>query len=97
MWVMLLTVGTLFLMVAAIVMTALMYSYFASGGCELNQFFITFNLLLCVIASLNAIHPRVQEENPQSGLPTAAFVAGKSCRLGSGGGGGGEVAVKWWR
>lgn len=46
------------------------------SGCGLNQFFITMNIILAFVASVISIHPRVQEENPQSGLPQAAAVTG---------------------
>lgn len=77
-WLYLLLFGTGILYVGSVVMTGFMYALFTgnenSEDCGLNKFFITFNLILGIIASFIAIHPRVQEENPQSGLPQASVV-----------------------
>lgn len=52
-----------------------LYIYFTHGKegapekkCHTNKFFISFNLILCVIASALAIHPKVQERQPRSGM-----------------------------
>ncbi|PPQ91002.1 hypothetical protein CVT25_013927 [Psilocybe cyanescens] len=58
-----------------ITLTGLLYAYFAGSGCTLNQFFISFNLALCVIITLLSIHPAVQERNPRSGLAQSSMVA----------------------
>lgn len=58
-----------------ITLTGLLYGYFAGSGCTLNQFFISFNLALCVLITLISIHPTVQEHNPRSGLAQSAMVA----------------------
>lgn len=51
-----------------------LYIYFTHGldsapekKCHTNKFFISFNLILCVIASVLAIHPKIQENQPRSG------------------------------
>lgn len=51
-----------------------LYIYFTHGKdsapekkCHTNKFFISFNLILCVIASVLAIHPKIQEHQPRSG------------------------------
>ena len=51
-----------------------LYVYFTHGikdatpsKCHTNKFFISFNLILCIIASVLAIHPKVQEHQPRSG------------------------------
>jgi len=44
------------------------------GGCGLNIFFVTFNLLLSIAVSLLSISPRVQEAKPTSGLLQASIV-----------------------
>ena len=41
---------------------------FQSAGCALHKFFISFNLILCVIISIVSVHPKVQEHQPRSGL-----------------------------
>ncbi|KAA0708071.1 Serine incorporator 1 [Triplophysa tibetana] len=42
--------------------------YTQSEGCVLNKFFITFNMLFCVMASALSVLPKVQEHQPRSGL-----------------------------
>lgn len=59
----------------AIALTTVMYVFFASSGCSLNQFFITFNLILIIIISAICIHPSVQDANPRSGLAQSSMVA----------------------
>lgn len=58
-----------------ITLTGLMYGFFAGQSCTLNQFFITFNLILCIIITILCVHPAVQEANPRSGLAQASMVA----------------------
>jgi len=60
--------------IVAITLTGVMYAYFGKGGCQLNQFFISFNLVLCFIVSLLCIAPAVQEANPRSGLSQSDMV-----------------------
>uniref|UniRef100_A0A8C2E7N6 Si:ch73-267c23.10 n=1 Tax=Cyprinus carpio TaxID=7962 RepID=A0A8C2E7N6_CYPCA len=48
----------------------LCYNIYAQPeGCMLNKFFISFNMLLCVIASALSVMPRIQEYQPRSGAP----------------------------
>jgi len=56
-------------------MTGVLYAYFASSGCTLNRFFISFNLALTIIITVVCIHPVVQEYNPRSGLAQSGMVA----------------------
>ncbi|KAI9179616.1 Membrane protein tms1 [Blastocladiella emersonii ATCC 22665] len=65
------TVGLLVLGVTA---TGVMYGFFAGDGCSLNQFFITFNLILCLIACILSVTPQIQEQNPRSGLTQVSIV-----------------------
>ncbi|ORZ41621.1 serine incorporator/TMS membrane protein [Catenaria anguillulae PL171] len=65
------TVG---LLLVGITLTGVMYGFFAGSGCKLNQFFITFNLLLCLGACLLSIAPAIQESNPRSGLAQVSIV-----------------------
>ena len=51
-----------------------LFIYFTHGQegepetkCHTNKFFISFNLILCVVASVLAIHPKIQEHQPRSG------------------------------
>jgi len=59
-----------------IVIAVLGYVYYASAsGCGLHVFFITFNLILCLIATLISLLPKVQEFNPTSGILQSSFVS----------------------
>jgi hypothetical protein len=42
--------------------------------CALNKFFISFNLILCVIVSILSVLPSVQEMQPRSGLLQSSVV-----------------------
>jgi serine incorporator 1/3 len=52
-----------------------MYAWFGAAGCQLNQFFISFNLVLVILTSVTSVLPSVQEANAKSGLAQAAMVA----------------------
>lgn len=54
----------------------LFYVYYTTNeGCALHKFFISFNLILCIIASVVAILPKVQEYQPRSGLLQSSVVS----------------------
>ncbi|XP_046969651.1 probable serine incorporator isoform X2 [Vanessa cardui] len=54
----------------------LLYVYYTKpDGCDLSKFFISFNLILVVIASAISILPSVQEHQPRSGLLQSAVVS----------------------
>merc|ERR1719427_948582 len=56
--------------------TILFYVYYTtSSGCAINKFFISFNLILCIVISVMAILPKVQEAQPRSGLIQASFLS----------------------
>lgn len=55
-------------------LTGVLYAYFAGAGCTLNQFFISFNLALCILVTVLCVHPTIQEYNPRSGLAQAGVV-----------------------
>ncbi|KAJ1884034.1 Membrane protein tms1 [Kickxella alabastrina] len=73
-WRNLLVGGTLAMYLAFAVMTIVNYVVFASKGCGRNQFFITANMLVCILVSVASVHPRVQEANLKSGLAQAGMV-----------------------
>ncbi|KAJ3088283.1 hypothetical protein HK102_009120 [Quaeritorhiza haematococci] len=73
-WLVVLVIITFGAFAAAITLTVLMYVWFGGTSCQLNLFFITFNLILCAFAALVSIAPRVQEVNPKSGLAQSAMV-----------------------
>lgn len=60
---------------ATIALTGVLYAFFAGSGCTLNRFFISFNLVLCVIITALCVHPAVQDANPRSGLAQSSMVA----------------------
>lgn len=60
----------------AITGIVLLYVFYSkSDGCDLNKFFISFNLILCVIVSGVSILPSVQENLPRSGLLQSSVVS----------------------
>ncbi|ORY01015.1 TMS membrane protein/tumor differentially expressed protein [Basidiobolus meristosporus CBS 931.73] len=61
--------------IIVLVLIGLMYAYFGRNGCGLNQFYITFNLVLCVLITFLSVHPQIQEANSKSGLSQASMVA----------------------
>jgi hypothetical protein len=58
----------------AVTLTGVMYGFFATNGCSLNQFFVTLNLILCVLIALLCVSPKIQEGNSKSGLSQASIV-----------------------
>ncbi|KAI6155746.1 serine incorporator/TMS membrane protein [Pisolithus tinctorius] len=74
-WQCILVGSTAIMYIATISLTGVLYAYFAGPGCTLNQFFISFNLALCVLITILCVHPAVQERNPRSGLAQAGMVA----------------------
>lgn len=60
---------------ATISLTGVLYGFFAGSGCTLNRFFISFNLVLCIIITILCVHPLIQEYNPRSGLAQSGMVA----------------------
>ncbi|GAB1204946.1 hypothetical protein APSETT445_003611 [Aspergillus pseudonomiae] len=66
--------STIGMYIASIVMTVLMYVFFARGNCTMNQAAITVNLVVFLIISFVSIQPIVQESNPRAGLAQAAMV-----------------------
>ncbi|CEO60366.1 Membrane protein TMS1 [Penicillium brasilianum] len=66
--------STLGMYLASLVMTILMYVFFAKSGCSMNQAAITVNLIVFLIISAVSVQPAVQESNPRAGLAQAAMV-----------------------
>ncbi|KAL5364166.1 membrane protein TMS1 [Aspergillus floccosus] len=66
--------STLGMYLASLVMTILMYIFFARGDCAMNQAAITINLVVFLIISFVSVQPVVQESNPRAGLAQAAMV-----------------------
>ncbi|XP_031423913.1 serine incorporator 3 isoform X2 [Clupea harengus] len=53
----------------------LFYVFFAQPeSCALNKFFISFNMLFCIVASIVSVLPKVQESQPRSGLLQSSII-----------------------
>lgn len=65
--------GTLTMYLGVLVMTILMYIYFAQTGCSMNKFVISFNLILTIFITGFSITPIVQEYNPNAGLAQSSM------------------------
>eukprot|EP00095_Tigriopus_kingsejongensis_P010397 snap_masked-scaffold1565_size35505-processed-gene-0.0 protein:Tk10397 transcript:snap_masked-scaffold1565_size35505-processed-gene-0.0-mRNA-1 annotation:"hypothetical protein DAPPUDRAFT_303430" len=64
--------------ILVVVMIAFCFSYYTglqAGDCKLHEFFISFNMILCLILSGVSVLPMVQEHQPHSGLLQASFVS----------------------
>lgn len=57
------------------VLLLLYYTGVKTGECKLHEFFISFNLIVCVILSVVSVLPKVQEHMPQSGLLQSACIS----------------------
>ncbi|KAK3699589.1 hypothetical protein QZH41_014301, partial [Actinostola sp. cb2023] len=66
------TSGMYILSVGAVV--CYFFFFTTPDSCKTNKFFISFNLCLCVVISIIAIIPKVQEAQPSSGLLQAAVI-----------------------
>ncbi len=80
-WKWILIGSTLGLFVVQIALTIVQYAFFASSGCGLNQFFISFNLALSILVTVISISPNVQEANPRSGLAQSGMVVAYTAYL----------------
>lgn len=53
-----------------------LYIFYASDGdCKINKFFVSVNLIFCVIVSIVSCIPKIQEVNPHSGLLQSSFIS----------------------
>ncbi|CAK6966084.1 serine incorporator 1 isoform X1 [Scomber scombrus] len=48
--------------------------YTKPDQCFINKFFISFNMLVCAVASVVSVLPKVQESQPRSGLLQSSFL-----------------------
>ncbi|CAK9814276.1 Probable serine incorporator [Anthophora quadrimaculata] len=68
--------ATLFNYTVSITGIVLLFMYFThADSCALNKFFISFNLILCVIASIISALPSVQKYQPRSGILQSSVVS----------------------
>jgi len=64
--------------VLTFVAIVLEYSYYTGsshGQCKLHEFFISINMILCLVLSVTSVLPVVQEHQPNSGLLQSSFVS----------------------
>ncbi|CAG5130432.1 unnamed protein product, partial [Candidula unifasciata] len=66
---------TFFFYAVCLTAVVLFYIYYASGDCTLHKFFVSFNLILCVLMSVVAILPKIQEFQPRSGLLQSSIIS----------------------
>jgi len=77
-WFWALLTATVFFYVTCLVCIGLSFGYYTgvhTGDCRLHEFFISFNMILCVILSVTSVLPVIQEHQPNSGLLQASFVS----------------------
>lgn len=60
---------------ASLAMTIVMYIFFASKGCSMNQAAITINLILVLMVSALSVHPRILELGRPVGLGASSLVS----------------------
>lgn len=60
----------------SIAATVLLFVYYTTdpGGCGVQKFFISFNLICCIILSVVSVLPKVQDALPKSGLLQSSIV-----------------------
>ncbi|XP_053429776.1 serine incorporator 3 [Nycticebus coucang] len=67
--------ATSFFYILSIIFVGLLYTYYTKpDGCPENKFFISINLILCVVVSIISIHPKIQEHQPRSGLLQSSVI-----------------------
>ena len=77
-WLAALLVCTGLMFAGALTAIVLMFVYYTgefTGQCKLHEFFISFNMLICVGLSITSILPKVQEHMPQSGLLQSSMIS----------------------
>lgn len=72
-WKQVLVGGTMLMYSGVVLMTVLMYIYFAQSGCSMNKAVITINLLFTLAITGLSITPVVQEYNPNAGLAQSSM------------------------
>uniref|UniRef100_A0A915I269 Serine incorporator n=1 Tax=Romanomermis culicivorax TaxID=13658 RepID=A0A915I269_ROMCU len=70
----LLTVTGVFYTISLACVTMFYIYYTKADDCSLHKAFISINLILCVIASILSVTPKIQEANNNSGLLQASFL-----------------------
>ncbi|XP_020028731.1 serine incorporator 3 [Castor canadensis] len=66
---------TSFFYAVAIIAVGLLYKFYTKpDSCTENKFFISINLILCLVVSIISIHPKIQEHQPRSGLLQSSVI-----------------------
>lgn len=66
---------TVFNYVMSFIATVLFFVFYTKPEeCPINKFFISFNMLLCIGASVISVLPKVQESQPRSGLLQSSVI-----------------------
>ncbi|CUM51707.1 unnamed protein product [Debaryomyces tyrocola] len=73
-WKKLLIGGTLTMYISSIVLTIIMYWFFAGSGCNMNRTAITLNVVFGIIISIMSVNQTIQESNPHAGLAQSSMV-----------------------
>ncbi|ODV78006.1 TMS membrane protein/tumor differentially expressed protein [Suhomyces tanzawaensis NRRL Y-17324] len=73
-WKKLLVGGTLSMYSGSIILTAVMYWFFAGSGCSMNKTAISLNLVFGILISIMSVNQTIQEYNPQAGLAQSSMV-----------------------
>lgn len=73
-WEKLLIGGTLVMYISSIILTILMYWFFAGESCSMNKTAITLNLIFGIIISVMSVNQSIQESNPHAGLAQSSMV-----------------------
>lgn len=66
---------TFFYLLSLAAIIAFYILYANHSECAIHKFFVSFNMILCVIVSVVAILPQVQEVNPRSGLLQSSIIS----------------------
>ncbi|XP_054996391.1 serine incorporator 3 [Sorex araneus] len=70
----LLSFTSLFYILSIALVSVLYTMYTKPDGCTENKFFISINLILCVVVSVLSILPKIQEHQPRSGLLQSSII-----------------------
>ncbi|XP_037020451.2 serine incorporator 3 [Artibeus jamaicensis] len=63
------------LYILSLVTVGWLYAHYTKpDGCTENKFFISINLILCIIVSIVSILPKIQEHQPRSGLLQSSVI-----------------------
>ncbi|XP_063725951.1 probable serine incorporator isoform X2 [Symsagittifera roscoffensis] len=74
-WLVMLITSMLFMFTSSLLGVVLLFIYYTNSDCLDNIVLIVLLVLLCVIISVLSIIPKVQEENPRSGLLQASVTS----------------------